>query len=439
MKPFQSPETLLQKLIQFDTTNPPGNERECILFLRDLLAAEGIDCRLYEKDPQRPNLLARIPGSGKAPPLLLYGHVDVVTTVGQDWTKPPFSGVIEDGYIWGRGALDMKGGIAMMVSAVLRIVEDGFQPAGDIVLLVLADEENTGDYGAKFMVDEHPEVFKGVRFALGEFGGFNFSIGGKRFYPIQVAEKQVCGLRIVVRGPGGHGAAIIPGNAASKMGKILSRISRRRMPVRVTAPVRLMIKEMASGLGFPMNVGLRLLLFCPLTDLLLGAMGTTGLTFAPMLHNTVNVTQIQGGVKLNVVPSMIEASLDGRMLPGVSPDEFLAEFRKLIGDDGHKVEISVELFEPGPDSIEMDLFDLLGDQLRSLDPEGIPVPYLLTAVTDGRHLARLGIQSYGFIPMKVPEDFEFFKYVHASDERVPVEAINFGAKAIYQVIRAYRG
>lgn len=439
MKASPSPETLLQTLIQFDTTNPPGNERDCILYLQDLLVMAGIECQRFEKDPRRPNLLARLAGRGEAPPLLLYGHVDVVPTAGQDWAKPPFSGEIADGYIWGRGALDMKSGIAMMVSAMLRAAEEGLRPAGDLLLLILADEENTGEYGAKFLVEKHPEIFEGVQYALGEFGGFNFSIAGRKFYPIQVAEKQVCGLKITVRGPGGHGAAVIPGNAAGRMGKILNRISRYRMPVRVTAPVRMMINAMAARLGFPLGIGLKLLMIPSLTDIILDALGTTGLTFAPMLHNTVNVTQIQGGVKRNVVPSVIEASLDGRMLPGVSPDEFLSEFRTLIGDEEEEVEVAIELFEPGPDTIEMGLYDLLADQLKTMDPEGIPVPYLLTAVTDGRHLARLGIQSYGFTPMKLPENFEFFKYVHAADERVPVDAVRFGAEAIFRVIREYRG
>jgi len=175
-----TPVELLQQLIRFDTTNQPGNEAECMAFVRGLLEDAGCEVEVYAKDPARPNVVSRLRGSGKRAPLLLQGHVDVVTTSGQDWSRPPFGGELVDGYVWGRGALDMKGGVAMMLSAFLRAAREQTQLPGDVVLTVLADEENGGDFGAKFLVEEQPQLFDGVQYSIGEFGGFTQEVGGKR-------------------------------------------------------------------------------------------------------------------------------------------------------------------------------------------------------------------------------------------------------------------
>ena len=197
---------MLQQLIRFNTTNPPGNERGCIEWIDGGLRDGGYETKILARDPERPNLLARLKGRDEAPSLLLQGHVDVTPVEGQSWQHPPFEGKNVDGWVWGRGALDMKGGIAMMLAAFLKAKAEGLTPPGDILLLVLSDEEAGGDYGAKYLVEEYAGLFAGVRYALGEFGGFPLYVGRRRFYPIQVAEKQRCFLRAVVRGPGGHGA-----------------------------------------------------------------------------------------------------------------------------------------------------------------------------------------------------------------------------------------
>lgn len=434
---FPSLEKILQKLIQFNTTNPPGNEKECILYIKSLLEGAGFNVQLYAKDENRLNLVARLHGKGEAPPLLLYGHVDVVTTAGQKWTYPPFEGKIIDGYIWGRGALDMKGGIAMMISVMLRLKAEKIIPAGDVVFMALSDEENNGAFGALYMVEEHPDLFTGIKYAMGEFGGSSVRIAGKRFYPIQVSEKQFCSIGLTVRGPGGHGAAIVSGNAVGKTAEVLNRITKKRMPVHITPPIKMMIGDMASQVGFPTGNFFQMLLNPKLTDLLLGQLGEIGQTFLPMFHNTVNATIIQGGEKMNVIPCDINLTLDGRILPGLSTDQMVAELRELIGFNEEDVEIKVLYYEKGPENVDMGLFDHLANVLRNLDPEGIPIPLLLPYVTDGRHLAKLGIQSYGFIPMKLPDGFEFFKLAHAEDERLPLEAIYFGAEGIYQAIVNY--
>jgi acetylornithine deacetylase/succinyl-diaminopimelate desuccinylase-like protein len=246
---IQDPITLLQKLIQFDTTNPPGNERDCVLYIQGLLAEAGIESQLLAKSAERPNLVARLPGSGQSAPLLLYGHVDVVTTENQAWTHPPFEGKLVDGHVWGRGALDMKGGVAMMVMAFLRARQEGLQPPGDVVLAIVSDEEAGSDFGAKFLVEKHPEQFAGIRYALGEFGGFTLTVGKKHFYPIAVGEKQICWMRATVHGPGGHGAMPVRNGAMLKLSRMLQTFCKRRLPVHVTPIVQQMVSTLSENMG----------------------------------------------------------------------------------------------------------------------------------------------------------------------------------------------
>jgi acetylornithine deacetylase/succinyl-diaminopimelate desuccinylase-like protein len=432
---YARPAELLQRLIRFDTTNPPGNEAACIGYIRGVLADAGIASTILALDPARPNLVARLAGQGTAPPLLLYGHVDVVTTSGQDWSHPPFSGDLADGAIWGRGALDMKGGVAMMLAAFLRAASERDALPGDVIFAALADEENWGDYGARYLVDEHADLFRGVRYALGEIGGFTFSVGTQRFYPIMVAEKQGVAITATVVGPGGHGSLPMRGGAMAKLGQLLQRLDQRRLPPHITPVTRMMIEGMANALPQQLGDLMRLLLDPVQTDATLDLLGAQGTTFDPLLHNTVNATVVQGGAKENVIPSEITLRLDGRALPGFTPQEMLAELRQLAGD---LAEFSAGRSDLTPSAApDMGLFETLAEILREADPEGTPIPLLLSGVTDGRHLARLGIQTYGYLPMRLAADFPLIQLIHAADERIPVEAVSFGAEAIYQALRRF--
>jgi len=432
---YERPVELLQKLIRFDTTNPPGNEAGCVTYIQGLLAEAGLETTLLGRTPERLNLIARLKGRGEAPPLLLYGHADVVTTVGQQWTYPPFEGRIADGYVWGRGAVDMKSGVAMMVAAVLRARAEGLEPAGDVLLAVVCDEEAGGDYGVKYLVESHPAQFAKVGYALGEFGGFTFRVGSATFYPIQVAEKAICWLKATVRGPGGHGSMPLRGGAMSQLTRLLRRLDERRLPVHVTPVARQMIKSMATALPFPQAAVLRQLLSPRLCDQVLKLLGQRGQIFEPLLHNTVNATIVQGGEKINVIPCEVTVQLDGRLLPGYSPADMLAELRPIVGPD---VELELVQHDPGPAEPDMGLFDLLAGVLRRADPGGIPMPLMLSGTSDARFFSRLGIQTYGFTPMQLPADFDFVRCAHAADERVPVGAVEFGARAIHEVLRQYK-
>lgn len=431
---YPHPAEVLRQLVRFDTTNPPGNEAACVGFIDDMLTLAGFQTTLLARDPSRPNLIARLRGRGEAPPLLLQGHVDVVTTENQSWRHPPFGGDTVDGYLWGRGTLDMKGGVAMMLAALLRARAEGLELPGDVLLAILVDEERSSDFGARYLVEHHPGLFKGVRYAIGELGGFPLYLAGRRFYAIMVAEKVICRPRMVVRGPGGHGAFYTSDGAMARLGRLLSQLEQQPLPVHVTPVVRRMLEEMAAALPAPAASNLRQLLDPATADGALERLGPERRLFEPMLRNLVNPTLVRGGTKVNVIPSEITLELDGRLLPGFDVAQMKAELRGIVGD---QVEIDLSPGEPAPAQPDMGLFATLADILKEADPSGVPVPYLFPAVTDGRFFSMLGIQSYGYLPMKLPEGFDFLQTIHAADERISVEALEFGTNALYQLLQRF--
>ena len=424
---------LLQRLLRFDTTNPPGGERECIEWIAGLLQGLGCETRLIAQEPERPNLIARIAGRGESPPLLLQGHVDVVAARGE-WRHDPFAGDLADGYVWGRGALDMKGGVAMLLAAFMRLKASGTQPPGDVILCLLADEEAGSPLGADFLVREHPELFAGVRYSIGEFGGFTMEVAGRRFYPIMVAEKQICWTRATLRGQSGHGSMPVRGGAMGKLGKLLDALDSRRLPVHVTPVARAMIEAIANELPATMALPLRGLLKPALTDRVLGALGERGRVFDPMLHNTASATIVQGGEKINVIPDELSLELDCRLLPGFAPEDVFAELRALAGVE---LEFEVAQHDRVAGEPDMALFERLAGVLGELDPRGKAIPMLLPGVTDGRFFSRLGIQTYGFLPMQLPPELPFMQLIHAPDERLPADTVEFGTRAIERVLERF--
>jgi len=360
--------------------------------------------------------------------------VDVVTTENQIWQQPPFEAKCIDGYVWGRGALDMKDGIAMILAALLRAKTEGLTLPGDVILAVVCDEEADGVYGSKYLVENHAALFKGVRYAIGEGGGFALSMDGRKLYTIMVAEKQICSVRAIVRGPGGHGSVPVRGGTMSRLADFLRRLERNRLPVHVTPAARQMFTAMSAVLPFPTNWVIRQLINPMWTDRLLDVMGAQGRLLDPLLHNTVNATIVQGGHKINVIPSEIVVQLDGRLLPGLCSEDLLRELRQVAGDS---VGFEVFRYDCGPKEPDMGLFDTLADILREADPASIPIPHMLSAVTDARFFSQLGIQTYGFLPVDLPP--ELIDTVHGADERIPVEAVEFGTRTIYAALQRFGG
>jgi acetylornithine deacetylase/succinyl-diaminopimelate desuccinylase-like protein len=426
---------LARDLLQLDTTNPPGQEHIAIDLIERVLDEAGVSSSRYENARGRPNLVARLKGRGDAPPLLLQGHVDVVTTVNQEWKHKPFAGEIVDGCLWGRGALDMKGGVAMMVSALLEAHSRGGAP-GDLVLAALADEEAGGIQGARWLVEKHPELFTGIKHAIGESGGVVQHIGGKRFYPIMVSEKRGCQVLATLRGPGGHGSIPARGGAMARLGALLTKLDTARLPFHITPPVKLLLEGMRDALDEPWKGRMAALLDPLLADAALNELGPMGRNLDAALHNTVNPTIISGGLKINVIPSEVQVQLDGRLLPGFGPEDMLRELRDVLGPDP---QLEVQLVGPAQPEIDLSQLDLFASVLREADPGCIPLPYLVTGGTDARHFARLGIRTYGFLPLNNPPDFNGATTIHAADERVPISALEFGARCVLEAVMRYRG
>lgn len=417
--------------MRFDTSNPPGNEGECVRYIHQLLVEAEIETQLVGKSDERPNLVARLPGRNTAPPLLWQGHVDVVPVADQTWAHPPFSGEIVDGYMWGRGTLDMKGGVAMMVSALLGAKKGRLVPAGDIILTILSDEERGAEYGAKYLVEEQAHLFDSVQYAIGEFGGFTLHAGPLRFYPIQVAEKQAVRLKATIRGRGGHGTLSLRGDTMAQLGQVLQTLDTERMPVHITPVIGQMLSTIISTLPEPFNNPFKQLLDPTTAHSALETFGTRTQAYEPLLTHTVNCMSVKGNIY------KAELTLNGLILPGFSIDEFLGELRQLIGET---VELEItKIGEPTIIEPDMGLFDTLAGILKEADPGGIPLPYIMPALTDGRWFAKLGIQPYGFMPMKLPAGFDFWRYIHSADERVPVSAIEFGMRAFTNLIERYDG
>jgi acetylornithine deacetylase/succinyl-diaminopimelate desuccinylase-like protein len=434
--PDRLPVELLRHLVRLDSSNPPGNERACIDLIAQTIHKAGIEPRILAKDPARPNLVARIAGAGNAPPLLLYGHADVVPARPQEWRHPPFAGELVDGQIWGRGTLDMKGGLAMLVTVFMRGATGAAAPSSDLVLVVNSDEETGGELGAAYLVREHRELFAGVRHALSEFGGYTQHVGSRRLYPIQVAQKRRCTLRLAVHGESGHSASPRRGQASAKLGAALVALGRRRLPPHVTAPVRDMVRVMADALTAPQAMALRGLLRPRLTDSILRLAGKQAEDLDPLFRNTAAATVVRAGDAPNVLPSTAEAELDGRLVPGHDPDELLTELQDVL-----PAEAELEIIRADPPASRptpnLELLPLLSTILREEDPQGHPFPLVTAGMTDARHYDQLGIQTYGFLPMRLPPGL-LPKLLHAPDERVPAAAVTRGAAALGRVIERYR-
>jgi acetylornithine deacetylase/succinyl-diaminopimelate desuccinylase-like protein len=299
---------------------------------------------------------------------------------------------------------------------------------------LVSDEEAGGEFGTKYLVDNHSQLFKDIRYAIGEFGGFSFPIARRRFYPIMVAEKQICVLRATIRGTGGHGSLRAQGSATARLARVLQRLDRHPLPIRLTPVTKQMVRTISSSLPFPLGTLCRQLLRPATANWALKAMGAQGLLFGQLLRNTINPTMLRGGDQINVVPSEIVLGLDGRLLPGQGPDDLMSQLRNVVGDE---VELEVVHHYAGPPEPDMGLFGTLADILHQADPQGVPVPMLLPGATDGRFLAKLGIQSYGFLPMSLPPDFNFSQTIHGLNERIPAKALDFGSEAIYQLLRQF--
>ncbi len=419
---------LASDLIRIDTTNTgddsgPG-ERTAAEHVAGLLAEVGLEPVLLESRPKRASVVARIEGEDRSRPgLLIHGHLDVVPADAADWQVHPLSGEIDGGCVWGRGAVDMKDMDAMMLAVVRQRLREGRKPPRDITLAFLADEEAGGNHGASWLVDNHPELFDGVTEGIGEVGGFSTVIGGQRLYLLQTAEKGMAWLRLLARGRAGHGSMLNNENAVTELAEAVARIGRHEWPVRLTPSVTAFLQAAADALNITFSEND--------PSAVLSKIGPLARMVGATLTNTSNPTMLAAGYKVNVVPQTASAQIDGRFLPGYQ-DEFLAEIDDLIGPALRRefVNNAIAL----ETTFDGDLCDAMVRALNDTDPEGKVVPYCLSGGTDAKHFSRLGIRCFGFTPLRLPADLDFSAMFHGVDERVPVDALEFGTTVLDRFI-----
>jgi acetylornithine deacetylase/succinyl-diaminopimelate desuccinylase-like protein len=408
---------LCSDLIRIDTSPSGAGERAAAEFVAAELSGMGLDPQLLEPAPRRTSVVARLSGTGPGrPALLVQMHLDVVAADASAWSVPPFSGAVLDGHVWGRGAVDMKDMIAMVITALQAKLAAGWRPARDIVLAVLADEEMGGLKGAGWLVDTHPGLFEGCGEAVGEAGGFSHQIDGdRRAYFVQVAEKGITWLRLVAHGQGGHGSLVHPGNPIARLAEALVRVQGHTAPYRPIDSTRTVVSAAQEWTGEQVP------------DAALDALGPLGRLFRPTLRNTYSITGLAAGVQHNVVPFRAEASIDARYVPGHEA-ELLAEIRQLVGDL-----VDIDVVHQGP-AVQTRFDGSVPDAIRAAiereDPVATVVPTCLPIGTDGKHFARLGIRNFGFVPLLLPAGYDFASMFHGVDERVPVSSLAAGVRIL---------
>jgi acetylornithine deacetylase/succinyl-diaminopimelate desuccinylase-like protein len=434
----------LQALLRIDTTNPPGNETPAAEYLADLFVRAGLAPTVIGETPDRKNVIARVKGTGAKAPLLLCAHLDVVPAEPESWTHPPFGGEIHDGYLWGRGAIDMKHMAVMSALVVARLKQEGVTLERDLIFAGVADEEAGCDHGSRWLVDHHPELVR-AEFALGEAGGFSVRMNGRVIYPIQVAEKGAVWMKLRATGRPGHGSMPrLPRgereetNAIARIGRAVSKLSETRLPQHRTAVVDRYLRAVAKTQPFPASTLLPRMHNRAVANFLLRRVPDKGVAaaMAAVLSNTAVPTMLKGGVKTNVIPGFAEAWVDGRSLPGQSAADLIREIKEVIG---HDIAIDVERDMP---PVEIDpqspLWDVMVATLKKHDPEGVPVPYLAPGFTDAKSWSRLGTRCYGFMPVRFPDDgVRFADLFHGHDERIPVDGLRWGVDVLYDVVRTF--
>jgi acetylornithine deacetylase/succinyl-diaminopimelate desuccinylase-like protein len=423
---------LASELIRIDTTNTGElsttvGERVAAEYVAGKLGEVGYEVEYVESGaPGRGNVFVRLAGSepGRGA-LLIHGHLDVVPADPSEWSVHPFSGAVQDGYIWGRGAVDMKDMVAMMVAVARRFKREGVVPKRDLIFAFVADEEAGGAYGAQWLVENRPDLFEGATEAIGEVGGFSITLSDSlRAYFIEIAEKGIAWMRLRVRGRAGHGSMIHEDNPVTRLAEAVARLGRHRFPLVITDSVRQFLDGVSelTGLDFDDED----------IDGNVAKLGPLSRVVGATLRDTANPTMLSAGYKANVIPSVAEAAVDCRILPG-REEAFLKELDEILGPDVEREWItrlpSVETTFDG------DLVDNMNAAIVAEDPGAQVLPYVLSGGTDAKAFSTLGIRCFGFSPLKLPADLDFTALFHGVDERVPIDAVKFGTRVLDRFLR----
>lgn len=422
-------EDLCAQLIRFDTTNRGHGqgcgEREAAEFVAEHLVDAGLKPLTLERAPRRTNVVASVPGSDAGlEPLLVHAHLDVVPADADEWSVPPFAGEIRDGFVWGRGAVDMKDMCAMLLAVLHRWSAQQRGPRRDIVFAFVADEEDRGFYGAHWLVDEHPGLFEGCVAAIGESGGYTVplvSASGApvRLYPVATAERGTAHLQLTAAGRAGHGSRRNDDNAVVKLVNALYRLSAHPWPVVLTPAVQAFLERTGAALGVPVDLSD--------VDATLARLGPAAKLAESTVRNSTTPTVLNAGYKVNVIPGVAQAQVDTRVLPGT--EEFLlSEVDRLLGSDVRREFIARQ--PPVEAPVDSPWFTAMASALRAEDPDAVVVPYCMGGGTDAKAFSQLGIDCFGFAPLLLPEGFDYRSMAHGVDERVPVEGLRFGTNVL---------
>ena len=422
--------TFASELIAINTTNSadaggPGTERPAAEYVAEKLTDAGYDVTYVESGARgRGNVVARLAGADPSRgALLVHGHLDVVPADAADWSVHPFAGEVRDGYVWGRGAVDMKGTIAQTLAVARRFKQTGVVPPRDLIFAYVADEEAGGLNGAGWLVDHRPDLFEGATEAISEVGGFSVTVGPNRAYLVETAEKGTMWLRLKARGTAGHGSLLHTDNAVAKLAAAVTRLDRHRFPIVLTDPVRELLTGLSSMTGIPFDPD------DPAA--MLAGLGPIGRMVEATLRDTATVTMFSAGYKTNVVPSVAHATVDARILPG-REEAFKRELVEVLGPD---VEPEWDTMPAVETTFDGSLPDAMAAAIGAEDPGARLLPYMMPAGTDAKSFRRLGIRHFGFAPLRLPPELDFAALFHGVDERVPVDALTFGTRVLDRLLR----
>jgi len=436
--------SLLSQLIQINTTNPPGNEVEAARFLREWLERDGLECEVIESSAGRGNLITRTRGTGDGPSLLLLSHLDVAPARPEEGTVDPFSGLIKDGFVWGRGAIDCKGLVAVEAMVMRLLARENIKPKGDIIFAATADEERGGEAGVGWLVKNHPEKIL-ADYVINEGGGFAIPTSRGSLFAVQTAEKGVIWMRVRAGGRPGHGS--VPGvadNAILRMAEVVQRLGRHRSEIVLVPTVRRYLEGLSSADGPMAKLLARLLSTPSMADEILDRMAERDRELAEllraMLRATIAPTIVRGGMKENIIPSTCEAVFDCRILPGQTKEGLLREVQTVLKGI-EKLEFEwIHVSEPTESPTDTPLFQCIQEVLREFIPDSSVVPFMMTGGTDSRFLRLKGCVCYGFQPMKADVPFsEVLKMIHGVDERISIENLVFGVSLLYRLVRRFLG
>lgn len=436
---------LLIDLIRINTTNPPGNETEAVKFLKRNMESEGFSCEVFESAPGRGSLITRLKGTGEGPSLLLLSHLDVVAANPKEWSVDPFEGVIKDGFVWGRGALDMKSMTAMEIMVMKLLKRNNVRLKGDVILAATADEEKGGEAGAGWLVKNYPEKVR-ADYVINEGGGLSIPMDDKNIYTIQTAEKGILWLKIKAKGIPGHGS--VPGaadNAILRINKIVEKLGNYRAKMKVVPTVKQFLKIIAKESPLLQQATRTILQNPEKSDQILDILAQKDKTMAEelraKLRMTIAPTIIHGGVKENIIPSECEAVFDCRILPGQTPTQAIEEIKTLLKDvtDFKKLEFeTIQANEPSESPTNTSLYEQIVKVLKEFDPNSTVAPVLLTGGTDSRFFRKIGTVCYGFQPLRADMPYgEILKTIHGIDERISIENLVFGTSVLYNVVERF--